>query len=105
MKTSRRSFLGAASATIVPSSVFGQSAPNNIIRMAQIGCGRIARGSEFGGLLKHHALARYVAVCDLDSVRAADAKSLIETYYGKDAGQRQIRQDRHLRQLPGDARR
>jgi myo-inositol 2-dehydrogenase/D-chiro-inositol 1-dehydrogenase len=91
-KTSRRSFLGTASAVaaafpaIVPSSVFGQGAPGNIIRMAQIGCGRIARGSEFGGLLKHHALARYVAVCDLDSVRLADAKSLIETYYEKTLG-------------------
>ena len=86
MRTSRRDFLGAASLAIVPSRVFGQSAPSNTIRMAQIGCGRIARGSEFNGLLKHHTLARYVAVCDLDSVRVADAKSLIETYYEKTLG-------------------
>ena len=86
MNISRRSFLGAASAVIVPASVFGQSAPSKIIRIAQIGCGRIARGSEFAGLLKHHALARFVAVCDLDSVRVSDAKSLIETYYEKNLG-------------------
>ena len=75
MNISRRNFLGAASAVVVPASVFGQAAPSKIIRIAQIGCGRIARGSEFAGLLKHHALARYVAVCDLDSVRVSDAKS------------------------------
>ena len=86
MSISRRNFLGAASAAIVPASVFGQSAPSKMIRIAQIGCGRIARGSEFAGLLKHHALARYVAVCDLDSARVSDAKSLIETYYEKNLG-------------------
>jgi predicted dehydrogenase len=87
MKTTRRTFFGAAmSAAVVPSRVFGQSAPSNMIRIGQIGCGRIARGSEFAGLLKHHSLARFVAVCDLDSVRVADAKSLIETYYDKTLG-------------------
>jgi len=84
MKTSRRSFLAASAAAfpaILPSRMFGQSAPSNVIRIGQIGCGRIARGSEFAGLLKHHAVARFVAVCDLDTVRVADAKSLVETYY------------------------
>ena len=92
MKTSRRRFLSAASAVaasfpaIVPSGVLGQSAPSKMIRIGQIGCGRIARGSEFAGLLKHHALARFAAVCDLDTVRVDDAKSLIETYYEKTLG-------------------
>jgi myo-inositol 2-dehydrogenase/D-chiro-inositol 1-dehydrogenase len=29
--------------TIVPSTVFGKSAPSNKIQLGQIGCGRIAR--------------------------------------------------------------
>jgi len=78
--------MAAAFPAIVPSSVFGQGAPGNMIRIGQIGCGRIARGSEFAGLLKHHTLARFTAVCDLDSVRVTDAKSLIESYYEKTLG-------------------
>lgn len=72
--------------TIVPSTVFGKSAPSNMIQVAQIGCGRIARESEFPGVLKHHDIARFVAVCDLDTVRQADAKQLIEASYAKSLG-------------------
>ncbi|MEO8368490.1 MAG: Gfo/Idh/MocA family oxidoreductase [Candidatus Solibacter sp.] len=86
MTISRRAFVGAASFTILPATVFGQNAPSKTIRIAQIGCGRIARGSEFAGLLKHHAEARFVAVCDLDSVRVADAKQFIEGYYERTLG-------------------
>jgi predicted dehydrogenase len=86
----RRDFLGTAAAigfpTIVPSTVFGQSAPSNIIQVAQIGCGRIARASEFPGVLRHADKARFVAVCDLDKVRIADAKQLIEDTYTKRLG-------------------
>ncbi len=71
---------------IVPSRVLGQSAPSNLIQVAQIGCGRIARGSEMAGLLKNADSARYVAVCDLDTVRVADAKQLIEGSYAKQFG-------------------
>ncbi len=43
----KTSFLGAAgllvAPTIVPSTVFGKSAPSNVLNIAQIGCGRIAR--------------------------------------------------------------
>jgi myo-inositol 2-dehydrogenase/D-chiro-inositol 1-dehydrogenase len=94
--TSRRQFLtsslvaGVAGAigfpTIVPSRVFGRAAPSNLIQVAQIGCGRIARDSEFRGILKHSDLARYVAVCDLDSIRLGDAKELIETTYARQLG-------------------
>lgn len=87
---SRRTFLGAAFAagfpTIVPSTVFGQSAPSNRIQVAQIGCGRIARASEFPGVLRHSDIARYIAVCDLDTVRAAGARQLIESYYASKIG-------------------
>lgn len=72
--------------TIVPSTVFGASAPSNLIQVAQIGCGRIAREFEFPGILKHDKLARFVAVCDVDSTRLADAKAHLEASYGKKLG-------------------
>jgi len=92
--TDRRKFLksslwaGAAAGfpTIVPSSVFGAAAPSNLIQVAQIGCGRIARGSEFPGVFRHADKARFVTVCDLDTVRLADAKQLVEQTYAKKFG-------------------
>ena len=89
-KTSRREFLSTAAVAgfpaIVPASVLGQNAPGNIIRVAQIGCGRIARVSEFPGILRHHSKARFVAVADLDTVRLTDAKQMLEGYYTKTLG-------------------
>ncbi len=70
---------------IVPASVFGQTAPSNRIQVAQIGCGRIARGSEFPGVFRNQDVARFTAVCDLDTVRLADAKALVERTYGGNA--------------------
>ena len=87
--SSRRRFLrlslaGTAGAlalpTIVPSSVLGQDAPSNKIQIAQIGCGRIAHDMDMPGILKQDR-ARIVAVCDLDSKRAAHAKKRVEAYY------------------------
>jgi myo-inositol 2-dehydrogenase / D-chiro-inositol 1-dehydrogenase len=83
--TSRRRFLRstvAAFPAIVSSRVLGKNAPGNLIQVAQIGCGRIARSSEFPGLLKHSDRARVTAVCDLDRVRLADGKQLVENHYG-----------------------
>lgn len=71
---------------IVPARVFGAQAPSNHIHVAQIGCGRIARGSEFPGVLKHPDVARFTAVCDLDTVRLADAKALVESAYARRFG-------------------
>jgi myo-inositol 2-dehydrogenase/D-chiro-inositol 1-dehydrogenase len=86
----RRDFLkGAALAgfpAIVPSRVLGRQAPSNMIQVAQLGCGRIARASEMAGVLKNSDVARYVAVCDLDTVRVADAKQTIEAAYNKKFG-------------------
>jgi predicted dehydrogenase len=85
----RRDFLKTAAVafpTIVPSRVFGAAAPSNLIQVAQIGCGRIARGSEMPGMLRNSDVARYVAVCDLDTVRIADAKQTIESAYAKKFG-------------------
>jgi predicted dehydrogenase len=90
--TSRRQFLTGSLAAgigfpmIVPARVFGQSAPSNLIQVAQIGCGRIARDSEMRGVFRNSDMARYVAVCDLDSVRLADAKATIESEYAKRFG-------------------
>jgi predicted dehydrogenase len=56
------------------------------MQVAQIGCGRIARASEFAGLMRNAEVARYVAVCDLDSIRVNDAKQWIEAGYAKKFG-------------------
>jgi predicted dehydrogenase len=93
--SSRRQFLkGAAIAgfpMIVPSTVFGQTAPSNLIQVAQIGCGRQARDSEIPGVLRHSDLARFVAICDLDRVRMADARTTIESHYDQKFGGKHIR--------------
>jgi myo-inositol 2-dehydrogenase/D-chiro-inositol 1-dehydrogenase len=89
---SRRQFLagslagGIAFPAIVPATVLGQSAPGNLIQVAQIGCGRQARDSEIAAILRHSDLARFVAVCDLDTVRLADAKTWIESGYARKFG-------------------
>lgn len=89
---SRRRFLTASVAgsigfpMIVPARVFGQSAPSNLIQVAQIGCGRIFRESELPGIFRNSDLARFVALCDLDTTRIADAKQTIETDYAKRFG-------------------
>ena len=90
-KINRRKFVGntlkttaAAFAipTIVPSTVFGKSAPSNKIQIGQIGCGRIARGHDMPGTMQHD-VARLISVCDLDRNRTEDGKKLVEDYYKK----------------------
>jgi myo-inositol 2-dehydrogenase / D-chiro-inositol 1-dehydrogenase len=77
-------FAGAAIGfpTIIPSKVLGADAPSNKINILQIGCGRIGRDMDMPGILKQDA-ARIVAVCDIDSLRVADAKEMVEGYYKK----------------------
>jgi predicted dehydrogenase len=90
---SRRTFLkmsaGAAAAagfpTIVPSSVFGQSAPSNRINVGAIGVGRISRVHDLPGIWQFDQ-ARIMAVCDLDSNRVEEGKKLINGYYAKKTG-------------------
>jgi myo-inositol 2-dehydrogenase / D-chiro-inositol 1-dehydrogenase len=87
--TRRRLLKTAAAAgfpAIVPSRIFGQSAPSNQIHVAQIGCGRIARGSEFPGLLRRADMARIVAVCDVDRMRAEDGRQVVEAEYARQFG-------------------
>lgn len=71
--------------TIVPSSVFGKNAPSNKINIAQIGCGRIARGHDLAETMEYD-VARVIAVCDVDKNRMADGKKLVEDFYGKKLG-------------------
>lgn len=94
MKSTRRDFLknttvGAAGAliipTILPSSVFGSSAPSNKINIAVIGCGRQSIAPNIPQLLasKH---AQLVGVCDLDSWRLANAVKQVNDEYSRQKG-------------------
>lgn len=78
-----KSTLGAAAVgaapLIIPARVWGA---NRRIRVGQIGCGRIARAHDMPGVIKS-GLADYVAVCDLDSRRAADGVALLEKTYAE----------------------
>ena len=97
-KSSRRQFLSAAGKgvaastvaagfpAIVPASVFGSTAPSNRIQIGAIGNGRISRGHDLPGLWKHEG-ARIMAVCDVDSRRAEDARTLVNGHYAKKSGQ------------------
>jgi myo-inositol 2-dehydrogenase/D-chiro-inositol 1-dehydrogenase len=69
-----------AAPLIVPSNVFGATAPSNRLRIGQIGCGRIAHGHDIPGTLKAGGVD-IVAVCDVDSRRATLAKQLVEKWY------------------------
>ena len=91
MNQSRRQFLKTSIAatagalvfpTIIPSRVLGKDAPSKRIRVAQIGCGRIAHQMDMPGVIGT-GMAEYVAVCDFDSKRAAHAKEFILGEYKK----------------------
>ncbi|HPA17573.1 MAG TPA: Gfo/Idh/MocA family oxidoreductase [Verrucomicrobiae bacterium] len=88
----RRSFLKSALAAgiapmFAPARFFGQDAPSNLVRFGCIGVGRqgqtdmkqlMTQGADIG--------VRVVAVCDFDSKRAKDAKSLVEKFNGEKFG-------------------
>jgi hypothetical protein len=73
--------------SIVPSSVLGAASPANRINIGAIGTGRISRVHDLPGLWKHEA-ARIMAVCDLDSRRVDEARTLVNKYYGDKAGKK-----------------
>jgi myo-inositol 2-dehydrogenase/D-chiro-inositol 1-dehydrogenase len=66
----------------VPARLLGAEAPSNRLRVGQIGCGRIAQVHDVPAVLKS-GMADYVAVCDLDSRRAADSKEQLSALYRK----------------------
>src|SRR5580765_2020649 len=70
----------AAFPMIIPARLLGADAPSNRVRVGQIGCGRIATGHDMPGVLRSD-LADIVAVCDLDSKRAAGGKAFVEKFY------------------------
>ena len=92
-KISRRSLpkssLGAAAVTgfpaLVPATVFGPTPPNSQINVGAIGVGRISRGHDLPGIWKYDS-ARITAVCDVDSNRVEEAKTLVNGYYAKTKG-------------------
>lgn len=65
---------------LVPARLLGAVAPSNRLRIGQIGCGRIAQVHDVPAVLKS-GMADYVAVCDLDSRRAADSKEQLSAFY------------------------
>ncbi len=71
--------------SIVPASVLGPNAPSNQIAIGAIGTGRISRVHDLPGIWRYDS-ARIMAVCDLDSHRVADAKTLINGQYAKKTG-------------------
>lgn len=82
----RRSFLfrgGAAAAaalaapSLIPSRALGQEAPSRRVTVGCIGVGRMGQGD----MRSVMDLADVLAVCDVDSHRAADARQIIETHY------------------------
>jgi len=68
--------------TIVPSSVFGSTAPSNQIHVGQIGIGRIALTHDLPETIKHD-FVKIVAVSDVDSKRMQFGKKYVEEYYKK----------------------
>jgi myo-inositol 2-dehydrogenase / D-chiro-inositol 1-dehydrogenase len=69
-----------AAPLILPSRLFGASAPSNRIRVGCIGAGRIAQSHDMTGVASS-GLADVMAVCDLDSRRALSGKARIERLY------------------------
>ena len=61
------------------------AAPSNRINIGAIGTGRISRGHDLPGIWQHDT-ARIMAVCDLDSRRVQDAKTLVNGHYTKTTG-------------------
>ncbi len=71
--------------SIVPSSVLGKNAPGNQINIGAIGTGRISRIHDLPGVWGYDD-TRVIAVCDVDSKRVNEAKTLVNDYYSKQSG-------------------
>lgn len=91
---SRRTFLMGALATATAPAFFslsaarGASGPNETIRLGCIGVGRQGQTDMQEAIYRGlQANARVVAVCDVDSKRAAQAKELVQSIYAKEAAE------------------
>ena len=99
MISTRRAFIqgsisGAIAAgfpAIVPSSVFGATAPSNRVTIGAIGVGRISRAHDMPGVLQYTGVAgrdnRILAVCDLSAERVELGKQFVDAAYTKKLGQ------------------
>jgi len=91
MRISRRGLIkaGAVAAagfpSIVPSSVFGATAPSNRIAIGAIGVGRISRVHDMPSTWQYDD-AQIVAVCDLDTRRIAAGQKLVDEAYAARTG-------------------
>lgn len=85
------SLIGASTAfvvpSIVPSTVFGKTAPSNKINIGQIGFGRIASSHDLPETMKND-IARIIAVSDVDRKRVQKGKVFIEKYYAEAKGRK-----------------
>ena len=70
---------------IVPSSVFGKTAPSNKINIAQIGFGRIAMTHDLPETMKND-IVRIIAISDLDTNRLKQGKVWVENRYEEESG-------------------
>lgn len=70
---------------ILPSSIFGATAPSNKITVAMLGMGRQAMRPNLDQFLKSPD-AQVVAVCDVDPWRLEQAKNKADAFYSKQAG-------------------
>jgi myo-inositol 2-dehydrogenase / D-chiro-inositol 1-dehydrogenase len=81
----KTSIIGSAGLAVLPNllprSLYAADTPGKRIQVALIGCGREGRADVEGTMA--HALARVVAVCDLDSKRAASAQQMVADFYKK----------------------
>jgi len=89
IKSSIAGSAGLFAPLVIPRTyLFGaQTPPSRRITLAQIGCGRMGT-EDMQGLMKHD-LCRIVAVCDLDTKRLENARSLVERFY-QDKGESRV---------------
>lgn len=88
-ENSRRDFLKASAAVtgalafpvIVPSRVFGQSAPSNRVVVASLGVGSRGNGV-LGGIMRGYEDVQAVAVCDPFRSKRVSTKAAVDEYYG-----------------------
>ncbi len=87
----KKSLIGSAGVlvapSIVPSTVFGKSAPSNKINIGQIGYGRIAGSHDLPETMKYD-ITRVISVSDVDTKRAQSGKEYVENWYTEKTGKK-----------------
>ncbi|MCU0748591.1 MAG: Gfo/Idh/MocA family oxidoreductase [Akkermansiaceae bacterium] len=79
----KQALLTGAAFTILPSRLRGEDAPSMRVNIAMIGAGRQGTQANLTTFLGMKNV-RVVAVCDVDRLRMAYAKSLVDAAYGND---------------------